>query len=330
MSNKSPFTPAVKTEYMSSFPSGAKAESVSLDQLFGTADKADLVKVKAIVRKSTWSVHHEVRRNLWKTLLHIRFPDARKSELYQGFVKDVFGEGDMKHDVSLPRFVGNHLKQYNLDDSAMDKVKEVVCVIGVAQPEITYSPYLFSLTCLLLHYMEPEECFNCLSLILQSKNQNYLAQTQTAEESSWYIMVDLMKKFSKKCHRYLLLESQDLTKVVDSWMSWIFHDLPFTFLVRIIDCYMLEGVKVMYRVGLAILSYFYTIKVKPRKDPFGCPIGDEIRRFCQGIESDVTIDQLLQKAFAIRNFSRKELARLTLKTQLHAGLHKLFNQRFCS
>mgnify|MGYP007016995484 CR=1 FL=1 len=41
------------------------------------------------------------------------------------------------------------------------------------------------------------------------------------------------------------------------WFWWIFENLPFAHLVRILDCFLHEGIKVLYRIALAILLLFH-------------------------------------------------------------------------
>ncbi|XP_065312884.1 uncharacterized protein LOC135922347 isoform X2 [Gordionus sp. m RMFG-2023] len=40
------------------------------------------------------------------------------------------------------------------------------------------------------------------------------------------------------------------------WLQWIYRDLPFEYLVKIMDSYLVQGSKVLYRIALAILILF--------------------------------------------------------------------------
>lgn len=46
-------------------------------------------------------------------------------------------------------------------------------------------------------------------------------------------------------------------RIYMDWFWWIFQSLPFTHIVRVVDCFLHEGIKVLYRIAMAILLLFY-------------------------------------------------------------------------
>lgn len=62
--------------------------------------------------------------------------------------------------IMLPPFVdSNHCLSYHLTRKGRSVADRVVSVLGYACPDITYSPSLYPITALLLHFM-PGECTN--------------------------------------------------------------------------------------------------------------------------------------------------------------------------
>lgn len=56
--------------------------------------------------------------------------------------------------IILPTFVENkHLYSHHLDSIGKNITDRIVCVLGFACPDITYSPAIYVLTSLLLHFM---------------------------------------------------------------------------------------------------------------------------------------------------------------------------------
>lgn len=54
----------------------------------------------------------------------------------------------------LPPFVeSKHRHLHHLDSKGKTITDRIVCVLGFACPDITYSPAIYSLTSLLLHFM---------------------------------------------------------------------------------------------------------------------------------------------------------------------------------
>lgn len=56
--------------------------------------------------------------------------------------------------ISLPTFVEtNHCHIHHLNSTGKTITDRIVCVLGFACPDIIYSPGIYTLTALLLHYM---------------------------------------------------------------------------------------------------------------------------------------------------------------------------------
>lgn len=80
--------------------------------------------------------------------------------------------------------------------------------------------------------------------------------------------------------------------------SGIFGCLPFHFCVRIVDCYLVEGEKFLYRIAMALARLFE----KTQKKPLDI---EQMRVFCQDIATIITPTELIQQAIKITRFSRK-------------------------
>lgn len=87
-----------------------------------------------------------------------------------------------------------------------------------------------------------------------------------------------------------------------SWFITLFNNvLPCSFALRIIELYMVEGEKILYRVALQILKYKKKI-IKKLKD-----MGEIINELKSVQEfNQITINKFFEEMFEI-NLSRKEL-----------------------
>lgn len=57
-------------------------------------------------------------------------------------------------EIILPTFVeSNHRHLHHLDSTGKNITDRIICVLGFVCPDITYSPVIYSLTSLLLHFM---------------------------------------------------------------------------------------------------------------------------------------------------------------------------------
>ena len=99
-------------------------------------------------------------------------------------------------DVSLPSFVEpGDLHSYHLTNKGIHVAKSIVCIVGHTHPDVTFSPTIFAVTSLFLHYLGEEDTYDCVSSLLSS-GQGHITQTKKAYEASRYILRDLAKKFA--------------------------------------------------------------------------------------------------------------------------------------
>ncbi|CAH1781490.1 unnamed protein product [Owenia fusiformis] len=271
-------------------------------------------KIKAFIRDQHWGFRHEVRSVLWLRLFRLHHRDP--GSFYEDMKKDIFGDGTKYHsDVPLPTFVDpSHMQHYHLSNHGIHIVKKIVCVLGHTNPDVTFSPVLFAIASVFLHYMSEADCFNCVYWLVRSREGSYLTQTKIGYDASKHVLRDLMKKYAKQAYTFLTSHHNGaIEDVLESWVWWIFRDLPFPYLVRILDCYLYEGSKILYRVALAILIRFQKYIERSNSNIDGS-VKDAIAQFCEDIP--VTVDKLLKVAFGIRGISRKEIARFGTKNEM--------------
>lgn len=114
--------------------------------------------VKLLLRNNTWPVNHTIRRELW-SLLCLQHNKGGSTSMGDGFYQDmviqVFGTADLQDKpISLPPFVEtSHCQTYYLTHRGRSVADRVVSVIGYACPDIVFSPTIYPICSLLLHYM---------------------------------------------------------------------------------------------------------------------------------------------------------------------------------
>ncbi|XP_050388396.1 GTPase-activating protein skywalker isoform X2 [Patella vulgata] len=288
----------------------------SVDHLILVLKHDNIKNMKQFLRTRFWMVDHEIRESLWLNLCrHLHKADG---DIYEEMVTELFPDENIK-DVALPGFIDqNNLTPYFLTNDGVHQAAKILAVIINMNPDITYCPPVFSLSCLFLHYMNSNECFNCLYGLLRSKDINYLMQTRVAWDASKYVMKDLTKKYAKSAYVHMIRQCSNIESIFERWIWWIFSDLPFEYIVKIIDCFLLEGVKVLYRVGLAILITFAKHNGRRNsREVVGSNLGVTIKLFCD--KMPININKLLKVAFGIRGLTRKEIKKLQVKNEMYVN-----------
>ncbi|TMS22130.1 TBC1 domain family member 24 [Larimichthys crocea] len=112
---------------------------------------------------------------------------------------------------------------------------------------------------------------------------------------------DLANKYCTAAHKLIVATAQDVLEVYSDWQRWVLGDLPFSH----IPCSS-STASIKQEARQARAANSSRIQAKVRAD---------IQAFIKGIASTVTPEKLLEKAFSIRLFSRKEITLLQLTNE---------------
>ncbi|CAG2206084.1 TBC1D24 [Mytilus edulis] len=287
----------------------------------------DLAVVKHVLRTNSWLPNHPCRETLWMQIC--KYLHKAKGDVYTELEGDLLGDRKIK-DVQLPSFVDfDNLMTYHLSVDGVQQLHKILAILHHTNPDITYSPLLYPLLGIFLHYMTPSDAYNCIYGLLTSK-ETFIIQTKVAYEASKRVMRDLTKKFAKSAYVHLVrnCNTKDIDTVFDSWLWWLFSGLPFHYMIRVVDCFLLEGVKVFYRTALSILILFTKYSGKrtsgaPRDFNALSSVPQNLLQFCQ--EMPFKVEKLLKVGFGIRGLTRKEIKKLQLKHEMYLNSRNFLN-----
>ncbi|CAH1388692.1 unnamed protein product [Nezara viridula] len=329
------FPPHVDTSEIPSqqdSPSSRKIPLKSYEEIDTLLDCGKKREVKIILRENCWPTHSTIRSQLWPRLCHQHAPDKSMQEgFYWDLVNQLFGTTELPDKgILLPQFVENqHKHYYHLTKAGIKVADRIVCVLGFALPDITYSPMVYPITALLLHFMTEEECYNCLASIVSSKDIMFITQTKQLHEVTWRTVMHISRKHIKSAAVSLSRQCPNSRseRIYMDWIWWVLQGLPFNHLVRVMDTYLHEGIKVFYRISMAILVLFqkYTSDVNSRwsKEIQENGIDSALHSFCSQIP--VSPRKLLRVAFGIRGLSSKYIRRVFVKTEMTLKSREVLN-----
>ncbi|TNN42780.1 TBC1 domain family member 24 [Liparis tanakae] len=286
-------------------------------------DCKDLKEFKTMARQGYWAKNHKLRAQVYQQLIkdipcRTVTPDA---EVYRDIMGDAASRKPSSH-FPLPEFVdGNAVPQYCLKPEAVASAHQIIGCVAGQFPDISHCPALPAVTALLLHFsLDEAQCFELISRMLacNEPGKRLLDQTFLAHESGCMTFGDLANKYCTSAHRMIVATARDVLEVYSDWQRWVLGDLPFSHTVRVLDIYLVEGYKVLFRVALALLKFYRKHKAEggpagPQQD--SGKVKDDIQAFVKGIGSTVTPEKLLEKAFSIRMFSRKEITLLQVTNE---------------
>lgn len=307
--------------------------------------KQDKIKeAKGIVRTVHWPIDNPERGDLWLRLCrnHARGVGVAE-DYYMSTVRESLGG---LWPMNLPAFADPiYCEDYCLNAEGQKRAERVLYVVSISHPFITYCPLLHPLTSLLLHYVSEEQAYECLCALIEGTIVRHLSQTRLMHDTSAYTLMQLTKKLAKKTYLRLLRKvhrEEELEKIFHTWELWIFRGLPFYHLVRTVDCFLIEGVRALYRIAMAILILYvqeHATEFPPgesfvsrvfstggrRSRGKGSSSGDNtpdvggfmdrIILFCKDIPHNV--DKFLKTAYGIQGVSAKMLNQQLLKSEMY-------------
>ena len=286
-----------------------------------TGKGKDMQSIKIFVRSYNFNTLKDERKVLLEELL-LKSNEKQKYFMDTGVLLNdtlmsCFGTTEIPSKApSLPGCVdAAHTNHYFLTPKGKISVARILRCYAYNTPEVQYCPMLYPITSILRHYLSEQETYNFISNLTSSKHPRYFPQNQRQVEIAWRVVFYLCEKMLDKHIKFLKSESsyEEVEGLFRQWLWWIFDWLPFPHVVRIMDSYLLEGEKVLYRICFAILSYFVRhIKSK------GSWNGSIKQRGLQGAfihfckEIPVTPNSLLNKGFRYRNFSKNSIDKFTI------------------
>ncbi|KAM4632631.1 TBC1 domain family member 24 isoform 2-T2 [Discoglossus pictus] len=275
-------------------------------------------EMKQLARQGYWTKSHSMRAKVYQKLIkdipcRTVTPDAC---VYRDIVGKIVNKRSAIS-LPLPELVDDRpIPSYCLNSEGIGAVRKITLCIGNQFPDISFCPSLPSLVALLLHYSKDEaDCFENVSRILacNDPNRRLVDQTFIAFESSCMTFGDLAGKYCQGPHKLMVAISEDVLEVYSDWQRWLFGDLPFAYIIRVFDVFLVEGYKVLFRVALALLKFFH--KVRAGQPMESDNVKRDISMFVRDIDKSVSPEKLLEKAFAIRLFSRKEIQLLQMANE---------------
>ena len=183
------------------------------------------------------------------------------------------------------------------------KLYKVLSAYSKYNTDVGYVQGMGFITAIFLTYMDEESSFFMLhSLMKKYKMEGTFLNNFPDLRKKFFIFLNLQKKYIPKIYNILQRDKVVPTMYVSTWFISLFaRSLEFQIVLRIFDCFFLEGFKVIYRVSLALLKLKENQFCKSHKGS-SLPL-------LQNVTVNINEEELFKIAFAF-NISRNYIEKL--------------------
>jgi hypothetical protein len=286
----------------------------------------DLLKENARLEKwremlNRWPYFQRKKQRLIKARVRKGTPDALRSVVWCELTKvdvlksrypsDIYLALSQRDDVCLNQDVIevdlNRTFPRNrmfMEESGRAILKRVLRAYSFLDDEVGYCQGMAFVAAVLLIYLEEEKAFWVFVCLLRNYNLKLIFAPGMPElHRQHFIAGRLLAKFMPETAASLKGDNMDISFIATPWFMTLYsNSLPFGCVVRVWDCFLHEGNKVLYRVFLAM---FKLMKKKLKKLDF-----EKKAELIKETSRTVDPDLLMKTAFGF-NLSRSLLERLS-------------------
>ncbi|KAI8621287.1 rab-GTPase-TBC domain-containing protein [Chytriomyces sp. MP71] len=150
---------------------------------------------------------------------------------------------------SLPEYKGYQNEQ------GINSLRRVLYAFSFHDPEIGYCQAMNIVVSVLLIYLSEEQAFWVLTVLSEKLLPSYYSTNMVGAVVDNQVFEHMVTKYMPLLTEHFKKYDIQLSVACLPWFLTLFiNSLPLTFALRILDCLFMEGPKVLFQVGLAILK----------------------------------------------------------------------------
>ncbi|KAJ3409096.1 hypothetical protein HDV05_004585 [Chytridiales sp. JEL 0842] len=264
-------TSKLKTDTSPATAAAAWADP-KLDKLYAAAD---LEKTK-LLKLAQGGIPNDMRGKIYCKLLKVDKMDEYEKG-YEIALKRTHGA--IIPEEPLPPLFGGRTHRSNLALTKEGQIiaDHILCILAHDFPSLEYCPFVAPLTTLLCHHLEtPDEVLGAMvSLVKQAlhkdstKSRSAAVASKTTSTKDWKYFPtyrkdtkymarafsNLLYKQNPKLYQHIAeLQAQKADPIWTNWLTDLFLGvLPMPLLWRVLDAFLVDGYKTLFRIGVALI-----------------------------------------------------------------------------
>ncbi|KAJ3100930.1 hypothetical protein HDU97_001814 [Phlyctochytrium planicorne] len=206
-------------------------------------------------------------------LVRIGLPNALRGEIWEvccgamakrflnkGYYDKLHADNAGKHSLSteeIEKDLNRSLPEYSgfQTEEGINSLRRVLYAYSFHDPEIGYCQAMNIVVSVLLIFLSEEQAFWILTVLSERLLPQYYSTNMVGAVVDNAVFENLVAKLMPMLAEHIKKYDIQLSVACLPWfLSLYINSLPLPFSLRIIDCFFLEGPKVLFQVGLAILK----------------------------------------------------------------------------
>ncbi|XP_062582307.1 uncharacterized protein LOC134244056 isoform X1 [Saccostrea cucullata] len=230
-------------------------------RLHGKSMASHLKDMKSLCRGG---IPDRFRTQVWRQLVYwqVREVMSAKGQHYYRNLCNMLPDSPLaaryrkQISLDLMRTMPSNMKFSSQGCKGVMDLQDVLLAYCVHNPTIGYCQGMNFIVGLALIFMEAQDAFWTVVAVTEKYFPcHYFDQNLIGAQSDQQVLKDLLAEKLPKLSRHLESIDIEISTVTLNWFLAIFFDaVPFQTLLRIWDCFLLEGPKVLFRFALAILK----------------------------------------------------------------------------
>lgn len=198
---------------------------------------------------------NRLRGEIWELSSGAFYTRLRNPNLYQRTLDKFVGKESLAIDEiekdlnrSLPEYAGYQ------DERGIDRLRRVLTAYSWTNEEVGYCQAMNIVVAAILIYTSETQAFFLLSALCDRLVPGYYSKDMYGTLLDQKVFESLVEKTMPVLWEHLVKSDVNLSVVSLPWfLSLYINSMPLVFAFRVLDVFFLEGPKVLFQIGLAIL-----------------------------------------------------------------------------
>ncbi|KAK9485120.1 rab-GTPase-TBC domain-containing protein [Lipomyces starkeyi] len=198
---------------------------------------------------------NRLRGEIWELTSGSMYLRLANPNLYQSLQKEYAGRTSLAIE-EIEKDLNRSLPEYPAyqSEEGIERLRRVLTMYSWRNESVGYCQAMNIVVAALLIYMSEEQAFWCLSMLCDQLLPGYYSQTMYGTLLDQRVFEALVEKTMPILWEHLVKSDIQLSVVSLPWfLSLYVNSMPLTFAFRVLDVFFLEGPKVLFQIGLAIL-----------------------------------------------------------------------------